>query len=809
MGNSSSALPYAIGDETQPSSRPGSGGWAIHDGNRKSDSLPVTVFKASKAALSKTPLDRHKSIGVTGSNGTQIIPALHHFKKSKTLVHPNILQTHATLDTDYPNGDSPDLSMMDPSDPTALQRTGTLLTGDLIIVTERCVPLSDYLDGLARSGANAERAVAWGLHNLINALGFLHNAAKLCHGAVCPHSVFVTPAGDFKLSNFSLLTAVGIEDGGGGPTRHFRHFDDLACTNEYRSPERRQRQYDAIATGPVHSMDSFSLGAFVEGLYGHPSAGTNGQVPQQLRKAVQRLQTANARMRPRVIPLLKCPVFDSPHIAARDFLDNIAVKQSEEKIQFMQSLPDLLGRGVLDRDVAVHRILPVLVGTVTSHVGREGAMTQDVNRREVMAAMPALFYVAETYLSGDESAEEFKSNMTPVVELLFQINDRGVRGALLGRVPLLATRLDDATLNSAVFEPMCSGFSDSSGPLRELTLKSTVVLVPKLLATNLEKLSRYLVRLQADPETSIRTNTVIFIGKIAPHLGENSRQKLILPAFARAMRDEFMPCRLAGLKAVRACREFYDPRSVAEKVLPAVCPHLMDGAADVRSEAFSVLGEFLGTLREESNRMATQERSNVAAGQGQPSAMGGMGAAGGSSDLFPSSTAPPPAPAAPAPAPAPAVAPTSSDSSGGYFSGFGSWAATKITASAQASSDSGPMAPAPAPAPAPAASSAPVHPVAKAPAPAPQFASLSLTDANIGGYGGSGKLDISGSGAGGISVDNDGGWSDDDGFGETDLVGAATSSSGVSTPNWAKDKEDNEDEDFFATFESSSKPRVT
>jgi len=60
----------------------------------------------------------------------------------------------------------------------------------------------------------------------------------------------------------------------------------------------------------------------------------------------------------------------------------MSVKPAEEKIRFIQNLPELLGRGVLGRDVAVYKVMPVLVGAVTTMACTEGAMQQDVNRRE-------------------------------------------------------------------------------------------------------------------------------------------------------------------------------------------------------------------------------------------------------------------------------------------------------------------------------------------------------------------------------------------------------------------------------------------
>ena len=253
---------------------------------------------------------------------------------------------------------------------------------------------------------------------------------------------------------------------------------------------------------------------------------------------------------------------------------------------FLQSLPDVLNRGILNQNVAIHKILPLLVMGLHASAGNEAAMTQDVNRREVLAIVPLLFQIAESYLA--KSPELFQRHITPLVPLLFAINDRGVRGVVLQKISLLEGHLDKTAINSSVFEPMCSGFTDSSAPLRELTLKSTIVLVPKLNHANTEKLVRYLIRLQSDPEASIRTNTVIFIGKIAPNLTEMSRQKLILPAFMRSMKDPFMPCRLSALRAIVTCKEYFTQKDLADKVLPAVAPHTLDAANDVRKEAFNV-----------------------------------------------------------------------------------------------------------------------------------------------------------------------------------------------------------------------------
>mmetsp|Transcript_12638 Transcript_12638/g.22717 ORF Transcript_12638/g.22717 Transcript_12638/m.22717 type:complete len:401 (-) Transcript_12638:51-1253(-) len=167
----------------------------------------------------------------------------------------------------------------------------------------------------------------------------------------------------------------------------------------------------------------------------------------------------------------------------------------------------------------------------------------------------------------------------------------------------MTKHLDKNALNVSVFEPLCSGFNDSSAALRELTLKATLALVPSLNSPNVEKLSRYLVRLQSDAETSIRANAVIFIAKIAPHLSEVSKQKMLLPAFARSMKDTFAPCRLSALQSTLQTKTLFTMQDIATKVLPCVMPLLLDPMPDVRKEAFRVVQNLLKDLEEESKRM--------------------------------------------------------------------------------------------------------------------------------------------------------------------------------------------------------------
>jgi SCY1-like protein 1 len=372
MGNSASALPYSIGKQVQ-----GVGsshqGWTLHEGQRKSDGQSVTVFVAKKPALNKT------AAGPGGSQLTLLQPALHHFSYCKKLRHPHILSVHATLDTDNPtesSGGAPHAA-----NAGAGAGTATANTGDLIIVTESCIPLDVWL----QSQPPLEQ-VAWGLESVIRALHFLHTSANIAHGSICPESLYVTRSGDVKLWNFALAT--NVVTASGGLSRHFIDYDGLLTPQPFRSPERQQGQYSDMAANGTHCMDAYSVGILVSHLY-------HNQIPSPLVKAVQRLCTTNLRMRPRLQPLLKCPVFDTPHQKLQLQLEEFAVQPVESKISFWQNLLPMLRAQLISPATAVYKLLPLMKQSIATICSSDAIRSQDMYRREgnvIVLVLPLFFF---------------------------------------------------------------------------------------------------------------------------------------------------------------------------------------------------------------------------------------------------------------------------------------------------------------------------------------------------------------------------------------------------------------------------------
>ena len=145
-----------------------------------------------------------------------------------------------------------------------------------------------------------------------------------------------------KLWNFNLITPVGPT--GGGPTLHFQQWENACTPESYRGPERLSNSWDAISNAGVHAMDSYSLGVLIQDYWFNSPGGGRSVVPAPLQKAVQRMQTANLKMRPRLQPLLKCPVFDTPYQKLQLQLEEITIQPVEQKVMLWQNLGQQLTR---------------------------------------------------------------------------------------------------------------------------------------------------------------------------------------------------------------------------------------------------------------------------------------------------------------------------------------------------------------------------------------------------------------------------------------------------------------------------------
>ncbi|DAZ99490.1 TPA: hypothetical protein N0F65_001675 [Lagenidium giganteum] len=500
-------------------------------------------------------------------------------RRTKTLRHPNIL---TYLDgIELPN------------------------SGPILIVTEPVVPLAQYLDELrAQYGSQSEEfalSVSWGLRSVLQALKFLNMDCKMLHGRLAPEAIFVTKGGDWKLGGFEMTGELTSD----GPSYAYTAFEQYYDGN-YKAPESQRREWKTIGSSPPFAVDMWAFACLMYYIFndcqiraGDLAQATN--IPHAIRTHYRKALDGNPARRPSPDKMLTSSYFDTPFIKRMDFLENLAIKTPEEKAEYYKELCANLSS--LPKSFGVHKVLPALKAVV--EFGATGAKTGPVKLDPSASHMlPAMVQIGSML-----PAEEFKEQVLPVLVKLFSCNDRAVRVQLLQMMEKFAVHFDAKLVNSAVvFDNICSGFSDASPVLRELTVKSMLHFADKLSDNNLNtRVMKYFAKLQTDPEPAIRTNTTICLGRIAPKLNEATRPKVLFPAFSKAMRDPFPHARMAGLRSMTACEEFFSPQEVAGNIIPSLAPLLLDVSVTVRDQAATSMNLFLKKVQDEAAEMKVRE----------------------------------------------------------------------------------------------------------------------------------------------------------------------------------------------------------
>ncbi|KHG09100.1 N-terminal kinase-like protein [Gossypium arboreum] len=401
----------------------------------------------------------------------------------------------------------------------------------IYIVTEPVMPLSEKIKELGLEGTQRDEYYAWGLHQIAKAVSFLNNDCKLVHGNVCLSSVVVTQTLDWKLYAFDVLS-------------------------EYDGA-------NATATGPM------LLGKTEE-------LRNTASIPKSLLPDYQRLLSSMPSRRLNTSKLIEnSEYFQNKLVDTIHFMEILSLKDSVEKDTFFRKLPNLAEQ--LPRPIVLKKLLPLLASALEFG----------------SAAAPAL--TALLKMGSWLSAEEFSLKVLPTIVKLFASNDRAVRVALLQHIDQFGESLSAQVVDEQVYPHVATGFADTSAFLRELTLKSMLIVAPKV-----------------DEEPAIRTNTTILLGNIASYLNEGTRKRVLINAFTvRALRDTFSPARGAGVMALCATSSYYDMTEIATRILPNIVVLIIDPDSDVRSKAFQAVDQFLQIVKQYNEKGNAEDTSGA------------------------------------------------------------------------------------------------------------------------------------------------------------------------------------------------------
>ncbi|KAI8059837.1 hypothetical protein BDF21DRAFT_370083 [Thamnidium elegans] len=455
----------------------------------------------------------------------------------------------------------------------------------IMFVTDPIEPLSSQLNQ-----DPDKNLVIWGLYKVANAIKFLNNDCDMVHGSVKIASIFTNKAGEWKLGGFELLCSMKEE------SPIILTFGGLVPdAQRYATPEVKKSGWTAIKDLPAGAIDSYHLGCLVYEAYNHRFESTDslisqkGTIPVNMQRVYTSLLNPSFKSRATADTFLDEGLrpkgfFSNDFIKVNLFLENISIKEQSEKEGFFRKLDSSIE--TFPSEFSKHKILPELIKAF--EFGSGGAK-----------ALSAIVKVGDHL-----STEEYQAVIIEPIIRMFSSPDRAIRVSLLENMPKFIDHMTNKMVTTQVFPNIATGFTDTIPIIREQTIKSILLLVPKLNERIVNyDLLKYLAKLQMDPEPGIRTNTTICLGKIAKYLSDSTRRKVLVPAFTRSLRDGFFHARIAALMALNATSEYYDAQECATRIIPAVSLVLVDKEKPVRDQAFKVINFLINKVQDFAEKM--------------------------------------------------------------------------------------------------------------------------------------------------------------------------------------------------------------
>ncbi|QPH04912.1 hypothetical protein C2857_002301 [Epichloe festucae Fl1] len=515
------------------------------------------------------------SFDITSTKG-RLPLARNALKKLRTIRHPGVIKVFDTVETET----------------------------YIYIATERVVPLRWHV----KRKSLAPETIKWGLHSIARTIKFINTDASSIHGNLKVGSVYTSESGEWKLGGFELLSSVKDDE-----SVIYTYGSLVPDSARYAPPEIARGGWDTIKKNPHSAVDSFGFGVLVSEVFngdysGSDQAGQTKNIPPTMQSSYKRLCNANPKARINVSAFLDQgnrtgAFFDSPLIKLTEGIDNLGVKTPDEREEFLNDLNQLTDD--YPEEFFKMKVLPELIKSVEFGGGGPKAL--------------AVILKIAAKLSNDD----FETRIIPVIVKFFGNPDRAIRVCLLDSLPLMIERLPQKIVNDKLFPHIATGFTDVQPVVREQTLKSVLLLITKLSDRTINgELLKQLARTANDEQPGIRTNTTICLGKIAKYLGTSSRSKVLIAAFTRSLRDPFVHARNAALMALAATNEHFTEEDCATRILPAVCPLLIDKEKMIRDQANRTIDSHLQKVRKAASAMPDTAMPPQQTTEGQPARMG-------------------------------------------------------------------------------------------------------------------------------------------------------------------------------------------
>jgi SCY1-like protein 1 len=384
----------------------------------------------------------------------------------------------------------------------------------------------------------------------------------------------------------------------------------LPVSGRYTPPEIARAGWSSVDSLPIHAVDSWQLGVLVyeafNGVLANPASemGQRRNVPTSLWAGQRGLCNANPKQRVSVERFSKGGPLKTELVDISSKLHSLSIVEEGEFQMFLDSLKSVEDK--FPRSYLHIQVLPKLITCLEYGKGGTRTLTTIIQ------------------ISKDMPPETYKSIVLPVMLKMFTSDDKAIRMELLQGLPEYIEYLDKRVVSDKIYPALSTGFTDTEPAIREQTVKAVLFVAPKLYDRQLNSdLLRQLAITQNDAQQEIRANTTILLGKLAPLFSQNTRVAVLVTAFGRALKDPFVPSRLAALMALASTAEYFGAQETCGKIIGTVAPALIDKDKTVRHEATKAMEVFMKKVNEYIASLEKEDEEDGQQGSTGQSSWGG------------------------------------------------------------------------------------------------------------------------------------------------------------------------------------------
>jgi len=460
--------------------------------------------------------------------------------------------------------------------------------------------------------------IKYGLLQVSEGLGFLHNSVKMLHRNISPESIVVNHQGAWKIFGFDYCIAnSGLPDQ--APSWRFPEYDHSVPPEGYPDLDYTAPEFAALGSCDT-TADIFSFGMLCFSVYNKKPlyqcnrnwgvykrnvaelrnipASRLQKLPNDLKECIKLMLSSTPNIRPTPEQVSQLPYFEDVGVKTLTNLDSQFQWDNVQKSQFYKGLPTILPK--LPHRVACHRVFPCLA-------------KEFVNHDMVPFVLPSALQIAE-----EASEKDYVELILPHLKAVMKISEPvQVLLIFMQRMDLLLAKTPPAHIKTDVLPMIYRAIESDASQIQELCLtiipSFAGILDRQILKTAL--LPRIKKLCLSTTLLSVRVNSLICVGKLIDHMDKWQVIDDVLPMFHQIPSKE--PAVIMAIVGIykltlNNSKIGLTKEVMAAKVLPFVIPLSIENGLSL-SQFDSVMGlirDLLGRI-ESDHRVKLEQLASI------------------------------------------------------------------------------------------------------------------------------------------------------------------------------------------------------